>query len=68
QTAPDRLLDWLKPVLTITLLTRAGLPGFEWLKPDSNRTRPPKTCLNRLKPDQTGLNGIKSDQKCSNQL
>ncbi|EPJ17274.1 hypothetical protein CP02DC21_1846, partial [Chlamydia psittaci 02DC21] len=51
-----------------SLVTRAGLPGFEWLKPDSNRTRPPKTCLNRLKPDQTGLNGIKSDQKCSNQL
>ena len=68
QTTPDRLLDWLKPVLTVSLWTRPGLPGFERLKPDTNRTRPAKTGWKRLKPDQTGSNGIKPDQNGSNQL
>ena len=75
QSAPNWLLDGLKPVLTVLLRTRPGLPGFEQLKPDSNwnraaqngsirtrSTRRAKTGFDRLKPYQTGPDRLKPDQ------
>ncbi|EPJ16223.1 hypothetical protein CP02DC21_2047, partial [Chlamydia psittaci 02DC21] len=54
--------------LTVSLRTRPGIPGFERLKPDSNRKRPAKSGLNWLKRDQTASSHIKPDQNGSNQL
>ncbi|EPP32768.1 hypothetical protein CPC698_1670, partial [Chlamydia psittaci C6/98] len=64
-TAPDRLLDWLKPVLTVSYRTRPAQTGFDRLKLDQTSTNRTQTRSDRLKPVLTGSN---RSQTCFDQI